>query len=135
MMDKFRNRLSELMVMTLKSRDPNKLHAANRLKECKEMFTEYFEAFNQAMTNGVINNVSLAKLNNVAYKGIIDGKIARELAKRTGEGQKYMEGMADAVKFALEGMDFKKLNEEYKDKVEEFGHCAISYQTCIEALQ
>ena len=125
-MDKLRNRLSELMVMTLKNRDPKKMHGANRIKECKGMFNEYFEAFNQGKTNGVINNVSLAKLNNVAYKGIIDGKIARELAKRTGEGQKYMEGMADAVKLALEGMDFKKLNEEYKDKIEEYGHCAIS---------
>lgn len=133
--DILRDKLSELMVLTLKKKDARKLAVAEKLKECREMFTEYFVAFNEAMTNGVISNVSLAKLNNIAYKGVIDSKVAREMAKRTAVGQKYMEDMEENIKAALKGMDMGKLKEEYKERVEDFGHCAITYQTWIEALE
>jgi hypothetical protein len=119
----------------LKSKDKMKIAAAEKLKECKEMFTEYFVAFNEAMTSGVISNVSLARLNNIAYKGVIDSKVAREMAKRTAVEQKYMEDMEENIKEITKGMNFEKLREEYKDKVEDYRHCAITYQTWLEALK
>ena len=133
--DIFRDKLSELMVSTLKSKDKKKMAAAEKLKECKEIFTEYFLAFNEAMTSGVVSNVSLARLNNIAYKGIIDSKAAREMAKRTAVGQKYMEDMEKNIKKVTKGINFEKLREEHKDKIESYGNCAITCQNWLEALE
>jgi len=133
--DKLRNKMSELMVQSMKSHDSKKMLAVEKLKECKEIFTEYFSAFTEAMTKGIVSKVSLAKLNNVAYKGVIDSRVARELAKRAESGQKFMENMISQVEEIKKKLEIKKLEEKYKDSIEEFGHCAITYQTWLEALE
>eukprot|EP01022_Parablepharisma_sp_SALTPOND_P008002 TRINITY_DN135052_c0_g1_i1.p1 TRINITY_DN135052_c0_g1~~TRINITY_DN135052_c0_g1_i1.p1 ORF type:complete len:1034 (+),score=152.86 TRINITY_DN135052_c0_g1_i1:8277-11378(+) len=133
--DKLRDKLSQLMVQTLKTHDPKKMLAAEKLKECKDIFTEYFVAYNEAMTKGIVSNVSLAKLNNLAYKGVIDSRVARELAKRATSGQKYMEQMLIEIEETRKKLNFAALHEKYKDSINEFGHCAINYQTWLEALE
>ncbi len=133
--DKLRAQLSQYMTQTMKSRDANKMQVVEKLKECREIFTEYFVAYNEAMTKGIVSNLSLAKLNNLAYKGVFDSKVAREMAKRASAGQKFMEKMVLEVECIKKSLNYEELAKKYKDTIEDFGHCAITYQTWLEALQ
>jgi len=82
-----------------------------------------------------LSNEVIAKLNNLAYKGVKTERLNKLLDKRALANKELYEKLEKECGAILKKYDFDKLRADNKKVVDDIGACPISALDTIEALE
>jgi len=106
--------------------------------ELKDLTTQFYSALQKDLTAHGLENVALAKLNDVVYKGVLKRNLAKKLNKRYEANINLLEKIDNevesiATKFNKEDLIKKYPCEEGK-KLEDYGYCLLSCRNWVDAI-
>lgn len=105
------------------------------IQECKERTKNAVSIVRACLDSGrKIDNASIAKLNDLAFKGIKQGTQKR-LDERAIKNQEFFQKLEDQVQKAIKKMNFDKIKEENKEILNKIGTCPLSTNDVIDALK
>eukprot|EP01022_Parablepharisma_sp_SALTPOND_P033514 TRINITY_DN88898_c0_g1_i1.p1 TRINITY_DN88898_c0_g1~~TRINITY_DN88898_c0_g1_i1.p1 ORF type:complete len:1026 (-),score=139.68 TRINITY_DN88898_c0_g1_i1:22-3099(-) len=105
--------------------------------ELKELTTEFYAVLRQDLSASGLGNLTLAKLNDVVYRGVLQRRLAKKLNKRFEHNVGMMEKIDQDVEKLVNGFDKEELRKKYSSeskKLEDQGYCLLSCRNWLEAL-
>jgi len=86
-------------------------------------------------TQGKIPNAQIAKLNDLAYKGVKKRGMQKKLDERSLKNEKYYKNLTKQVKDATKSINVEELSKKYRELADMMGSCPLSCNDLFEALQ
>lgn len=86
-------------------------------------------------TQGPINNVQLAQLNDMAYRAVQKRGLNKKLDERALKNKDFYNKLDQQVEAVIKKFNFEELKKQHKDIGEFIGQCPISLNDCFESLQ
>jgi len=126
--------LDELMGLIKKKRSLQRKQMMPFCLQTKDLFGEFLGMMKEDVTKE-LSNVKLAQLNKLVYQDVLKRSLQRKINKRVGANAEMLDKIDADINKTLKEMDFAKIGEEYKEDIEKYGHCLISYMDWLDALQ
>jgi len=104
------------------------------IQEIKDLINEMFATLVECQFDQ-LNNHKIATLNAMAYKNITKKGLQNKLNKRTQQNVGMMNEIAEKMRAATRGIDFKDLEAKQAELSAKIGDCALSCMNFIEALK
>jgi len=86
-------------------------------------------------TQGKIPNAQIAKLNDLAYKGVKKRGMQKKLDERSLKNEKYYKNLTKQVKDVAKSINVEELSKKYRELADMMGSCPLSCNDLFEALQ
>ena len=130
-MDKY---LAQLIDEIKKKRSLQKKQMMPFCLQSKDMIAQFYSMMKGDIEEEV-SNIRLAQLNKLAYHNILQRSLLKKINKRIGLNAGMLQKIDEQINSVLKEMDFEKLGEEYKNDLETYGNCLITYKDWFDALQ
>ncbi len=134
MVGKMDKQLDELIASIKKFRSLQRKQMMPFCLQAKDLVAQFYIVLKEDV-NTELSNLKIAQLNRLAYQNILQRSLLKKINKRVGENAGMLQEIDQEITKILAGMDFKAMDEKYKDTRESYGHCLISYRDWLDALQ
>jgi hypothetical protein len=125
--------LDEYGTLAFKIRDRDvKTQILSEIQETKTKTFNFMEVLRS--TQGKIPNAQIAKLNDLAYKGVKKRGMQKKLDERSLKNEQYYRKLTKQVKEVINKFDIPSLTEKHKDLAELMGSCPLSCNDLFEAI-
>ena len=126
--------LDEYATIAFKIRDRDmKKEILAEIQACKEKTFNFMEVLRS--TQGKIPNAQIAKLNDLAYKGVQKRGMQKKLDERALKNEQFYKKLTKQVKDVTKDFKLDQLQEEHKELAQVVGNCPLSCNDLFEALQ
>ena len=106
-----------------------------KIQECKERSHSVIAQLREVQNLGNLSNEVIAKLNNLAYKGIKVERFNKLLDKRALVNKDLFGKLEKECKAIIKKYDFKKITADNLKILDDVGSCAFSCMDTVEAIQ
>lgn len=106
----------------------------SQIQECKERSHTVISQLRDIQNLANLSNEVVAKLNNLAYKGINKQRFNKLLDKRALQNEDLFEKLEKECVSITKKYDFKKIAVDNKKIIEDVGACPFSCMDTVEAL-
>ena len=128
------NEIEEFSSLAMKIRDKDlRKQLVAEVLLAKQRVNNLLELLRKA-ANSNINNEMLAKLNDLAYKGIRKAGVAKALDARAVKNEAMFEIVNVQVKNLAKKINVKRLMDKHGELVESLGSCPMSMNDTVECL-
>lgn len=131
---KIDKQLDEIIADIKKQRSLQRKQMMPFCLQAKDLISEFYAILKTNVAED-ISNIKLAQLNRLAYQNILQRSLLKKINKRVGENAGMLQEIDQEINKILTGMNFKDIQEKYKNELESYGHCLISYKDWFDALQ
>jgi len=118
--------------MKIKDKETRRL-LMDEVLECKKKSSTLMEVLGKA-ANMTISNEMVAQLNDMAYKAIRKGGVAKKLDERAIKNEAYFKKIEAQIKAQIKKTDFDQVEKERKEIIEQIGACPMSVNNSLEAM-
>ena len=101
--------------------------------QTKDLIAKFYEVLKQNVLAS-LDNLKIAELNSLAYNTIMKKSLQKKINKRAGANATMLKEIDENIASTLKAINFAEIGEKYKDSIESYGHCLISYRSWFDAL-
>lgn len=120
--------------MKIKDRESRK-EIMTALLECRTRTTLVISELRSIQNLSQLSNEIIAKLNNVAYKGIQSGGLQKLIDKRALNNEGLYQKLENQIKEIVEKFDCEQIAKDNQEIIDDIGDCPFSCMGVVEALQ
>ncbi len=119
------------LAFKIKDRDMRK-EILKEIQDCKEKTFNFMEVLRT--TQGKIPNAQIAKLNDLAYKGVKKRGMQKKLDERAMKNEAFYKKLTKQVKDVVKEFNMEDIIKKHKEIAEVIGNCPLSCNDINEAL-
>lgn len=131
-------KVDEMMEAVRKLSTPERKHLMPVCLDLKDLTGEFYVVLQKDLSARGLENVALAKLNDVVYRGVLKKGLAKKLNKRFEQNVGLIESIDQAVEKVVKTFNREELAKKYAPekgkRLEDDGYCLISCKNWLEAL-